>query len=191
MRLGRERRSARKRRADRQRRRRTVIIVAVLVAVPLIGAAVFATFVGLSLNAMASVQDDLPSLEAQGEVSLAQTTQIYAADGTLLAYLHGVENRTVISGKEIPDVLNMLWSPSKTSASTATTAWTSKASCGPLSKRQAQRSHRGLLHHHHAAGRESLPRSHRHLLLPQVQRDGAGLADSNVSTPRTRSSICT
>ena len=59
----------------------------------------------VTLRAVASVQEDIPSLEDQGEVSLAQTTQIYAADGTLLAYLHGVENRTVISGKDIPDVL--------------------------------------------------------------------------------------
>jgi penicillin-binding protein 1A len=105
MRIGRERRSARKRRADRRRRRRTVIIVAVLVAIPLLAAATVAALLSFSLKAVASVQDDLPSLEAQGEVSLAQTTQIYAADGTLLAYLHGVENRTVISGKDIPDIL--------------------------------------------------------------------------------------
>lgn len=105
MRVGRERRSLRRRRERKRQERRTAVIVAILLAVPLLAAAMGAIALSLALNAVAAVQEDLPSLEDQGEVSLAQTTQIYAADGTLLAYLHGVENRTVISGKDIPDVL--------------------------------------------------------------------------------------
>ncbi|MCX8031790.1 MAG: PBP1A family penicillin-binding protein [Thermoleophilia bacterium] len=87
------------------RTRRLVVAIAVLVGVPLIGIAVFLTLFLAGLHAVAVVQQDLPSLEAQGEVKLAETTQIYAADGTLLAYLHGEQNRTVISGKQIPDIL--------------------------------------------------------------------------------------
>ncbi len=59
----------------------------------------------MGLRTVAAVEDDIPSLGDQHQVSLAQTSAIYAADGTLLAYLHGVENRTVISGKQIPQVL--------------------------------------------------------------------------------------
>ncbi|MBN1321443.1 MAG: PBP1A family penicillin-binding protein [Thermoleophilia bacterium] len=86
-------------------RRRIVILIAVLVAIPLITLGVLAGLFMLSLQAVSAVEQDLPSLEAQGSVTLAQTSQIYAADGTLLAYLHGEENRTVISGKQIPDLM--------------------------------------------------------------------------------------
>jgi len=105
VRVGRERRSARQRRASISRRRRPIIWLAVLVAIPLIFIGVIAGVLSVGLRAVAAVEQDMPSLEDQGTVALAQTTQIYAADGTLLAYLHGVENRTVISGKQIPDVL--------------------------------------------------------------------------------------
>ena len=102
MKTGRQRRSARQRRAQARGRRRIVILIAVLVAIPLITLGVLAGLFMLSLQAVSAVKQDLPSLEAQGSVTLAQTSQIYAADGTLLAYLHGEENRTVISGKQIP-----------------------------------------------------------------------------------------
>lgn len=105
MRKGRERRSSRKRRVQARRRRQTVIIVCVAVALPLITMGILAGLLLAGLHTVAAVQQDLPSLEAQGEVELAQTTQIFAADGTPLAYLHGEENRTLISGKEIPDIL--------------------------------------------------------------------------------------
>jgi penicillin-binding protein 1A len=105
MRIGRETRSARRRRAQTVRRRRTIILVAVLAAIPIITLGILAGLFTLGLRTVAAVEEDIPSLEDQSSVSLAQTTQIYAADGTLLAYLHGVENRTVISGKAIPDNL--------------------------------------------------------------------------------------
>ena len=105
MRVGRERRSARVRRTQNIRRRRIIILIAVLVTLPLLALAVIAVLAALGLHTVAAVENDIPSLEDQGQVSLAETTQIYAADGTLLAYLHGVENRTVISGKQIPDSL--------------------------------------------------------------------------------------
>ena len=59
----------------------------------------------MGLRAVASVENDIPSLDDQHQVSLAQTSAIYDAKGNLLAYLHGVENRTVISGKQIPQIL--------------------------------------------------------------------------------------
>jgi len=105
MRVGRERRSARERRAKAPRRRRVIVLLAVLVSIPLVTAAILAGLFLLGLHTVAAVEKDIPSLDAQGEVSLAETTQIYAADGTLLAYLHGEENRTVIGGKQIPNVL--------------------------------------------------------------------------------------
>ena len=104
MRVGRERRSARDRRA-RGGQRRIFILVAIIVIVPLIAFAIVGGVLMLGLRTVAAMEQDLPSLEAQRQVTLAQTSEIYAADGSLLAYLHGVENRTVISGKEIPDVM--------------------------------------------------------------------------------------
>ena len=105
MRIGRETRSARHRRAQKVRRRRTIILIGVAAAIPIITLGILAGLFSLGLRTVAAVEQDIPSLEDQRAVSLAQTTQIYAADGTLLAYLHGVENRTVISGKAIPDNL--------------------------------------------------------------------------------------
>jgi membrane peptidoglycan carboxypeptidase len=105
MKVGRERRSVRRRRAEKIHRRRIIILIAVLVAIPLIAAGILAVVLSVGLRAVASVQDQIPSLADQHQVSLAQTSSIYAADGTLLAYLHGVENRTVISGRQIPQVL--------------------------------------------------------------------------------------
>jgi penicillin-binding protein 1A len=105
MRLGRERRSVRHRRELKVRRRRIIILIAVLVAIPLVAAGVFGLLLSLGLRTAAAVQADIPSLNDQHQVSLAQTSSIYAADGTPLAYLHGVENRTVISGNQIPAVL--------------------------------------------------------------------------------------
>jgi penicillin-binding protein 1A len=105
MRTGRERRSARQRRAHAVGRRRIIVLIAVLVAIPLITIGVLAGLFMMGLHTVAAVEQTLPSLEDQGEVTLAETTQIYAADGTLLAYLHGEENRTVISGKQIPDMM--------------------------------------------------------------------------------------
>jgi penicillin-binding protein 1A len=105
MRIGRETRSARHRRARTVRRRRTIILISVAAAIPIITLGILAGLFTLGLRTVAAVEKDIPSLEDQRGVSLAQTTQIYAADGTLLAYLHGVENRTVIGGKAIPDNL--------------------------------------------------------------------------------------
>jgi len=105
MRLGRETRSARQRRTHLVRRRRIIILIAVLAAIPLITAVVLAGVFTLGLHTVAAVEKDIPQLDDQAQISLAETTQIYAADGALLAYLYGEENRTVISGKQIPDSL--------------------------------------------------------------------------------------
>jgi penicillin-binding protein 1A len=105
MRVGRERRSARQRRTQAVRRRHVIILIAVIVAIPLIAAIVLAGLFRAGLHTVAAVEKEIPSLESQKSASLAETTAIYAADGTLLAYLHGVENRTIISGKAMPDNL--------------------------------------------------------------------------------------
>jgi penicillin-binding protein 1A len=77
----------------------------VVIAVPVLIAAGMAVFSLIGMRAVAAVEKATPSLEAQGSVNLAQTTEIYASDGTLLAYLHDEQNRTVIKGDKIPDVL--------------------------------------------------------------------------------------
>jgi penicillin-binding protein 1A len=105
MRIGRERRTARVRRAHAARQRRTVVLLAVLMGIIMLVVGLAATLALAGMQAVATVEKGLPSLEAQGDVHLAQTTVIYAGDHSLLAYLHAGENRTVISGKQIPDVL--------------------------------------------------------------------------------------
>ena len=105
MRTGRETRSARRRRAHGPQRRRIIILIAVIVAIPIITVAILGIIFSIGLRTVAAIEEDIPSLDDQAQISLAQTSQIFAADGTLLAYLHGVENRTVISGKEIPKIL--------------------------------------------------------------------------------------
>jgi penicillin-binding protein 1A len=108
VRVGRDRRTSRRRHARHSRgtaRRRTRFIVGVAVAIPLL---VVGGVLGVSLlgmRAVASVQQSIPSLEAQGSISLAQTTEIYASNGALLAYLHDDQNRTVIKAASIPDIL--------------------------------------------------------------------------------------
>ena len=59
----------------------------------------------LGLRTAAAVGAEIPRLSDQSDVVLAETSRIFAADGTLLAYLHGVENRTLIGGERIPDVV--------------------------------------------------------------------------------------
>ena len=56
-------------------------------------------FVGLQF--VAAGGKSLPQLGDQQPVTEAETTQIYAADGSLLAYLYGEQNRTVISSQDI------------------------------------------------------------------------------------------
>ena len=87
------------------RRRRVIVLIAVVVAVPVIVLWVLAGLLMIGLRTVAAVEPDIPSLEAQRDVTLAQTSEIYAGDGTLLAYLHGEENRTVISSDKIPEVM--------------------------------------------------------------------------------------
>ena len=60
----------------------------------------------LGMQAVAAVEQDLPSLEAQGDVHLAQTTaDLRRPTAPFSPTCTAGENRTVISGKQIPDVL--------------------------------------------------------------------------------------
>ena len=45
---------------------------------------------------------DLPRLDDQRERPLAQTSSIYASDGSLITDLHATENRVVLTGDQIP-----------------------------------------------------------------------------------------
>ncbi len=105
MKVGRERRSARQRRARALGRRRARIAIGIVIAVPLIAAGALALVFMTGLRMLSSVENSVASLESQGGVNLAQTTEIYAADGTLLAYLHDEQNRTIIGGDRIPGVM--------------------------------------------------------------------------------------
>jgi penicillin-binding protein 1A len=70
----------------------------------------FALLLGLGtitfgLRAAAAVTEDLPKLEEQRKIELAETSRIYAANGDLLAYLHGVENRQLVGSEQIPQLI--------------------------------------------------------------------------------------
>src|SRR5665811_786460 len=54
-----------------------------------------------------AVTRDLPTLQAQDEYETAQTTKIFDSGSppTLLAELHGVENRVLVTGDAIPCLL--------------------------------------------------------------------------------------
>lgn len=60
----------------------------------------FALMVGIP--AVLALVHDLPKLEEENLLALGQTSKIYAADGTLLAEIFDVENRTMIPLASIP-----------------------------------------------------------------------------------------
>lgn len=96
----------RDRRAKAKRRpigRGLILAVVFLAFVLAVGA--FATVGLIGASVIGSVNAAAPKLADQKTVALAETSRIYAADGTLLAYLHGVENRTIIGGDRIPTVM--------------------------------------------------------------------------------------
>ena len=101
-------RLARRRRATFRRghRGRTAIVILVLIPVVVLGIVAGVVLLGLDL-ASAAGQDfqNLPQLSDQQPVNEAQTTQIFASDGTLIAYLYGQQNRTIISSDNISAAL--------------------------------------------------------------------------------------
>ena len=48
---------------------------------------------------------DLPRLDDQRERPLAQTSSIYASDGSLITDLHATENRVVLTEDQIPQTV--------------------------------------------------------------------------------------
>lgn len=61
--------------------------------------------IAVGLRTAAAVGEEVPRLEDQEAVELPQTSRIYAADGQLLAYIYGSENRTVIGRESIPQLM--------------------------------------------------------------------------------------
>lgn len=78
-----------------------VVLLCTPFLVALLGLGVFT----LGVRTAAAISAEAPKLEDQKTVVLAETSRVYAADGTLLAYLHGTENRTIIGGERIPQVV--------------------------------------------------------------------------------------
>ena len=93
----------RKRRHDR--RGLTQAIIVVLACTPFLVALLGLGVFTVGVRTAAAISAEAPKLEDQKKVVLAETSRIYAADGTLLAYLHGTENRTIIGGERIPQVV--------------------------------------------------------------------------------------
>ena len=80
-------------------------MLVVVLLVPLLLGLIVAGVVLFGLRAASALGEDAPQLDKQKDVNLAETSRIYAGDGTLLAYLHGVENRTVIGQESIPQIM--------------------------------------------------------------------------------------
>jgi penicillin-binding protein 1A len=99
------RRTSRSRRRIHRRaaRRPRLILFVVITFLVAIGASFIALFLGL--HVIAAGQADLPKLADQQSVTKAQTSQIFAADGTTLAYLFGEENRTIVSSQDLSSEL--------------------------------------------------------------------------------------
>ena len=97
------RRHRRRERAPQSNFGRSILIVALLTPF-LLGVLVLGA-VTLGLNAAVAIGRDAPRLADQKQIVLAQTSRIYAADGSLLSYLYGTENRTIVSGERIPRVM--------------------------------------------------------------------------------------
>ena len=131
MNSGRRTRLVRRRRAasGRGHRSRNILIVLALVPVVVLGLIAGVAFIGLQVAAAGATDlSRLGQLSDQQPVTEAQTSQIFASDGTTLAYLYGEQNRTVTVATPSAETSSTPSSPSRTSASTSTTAWTSRAS---------------------------------------------------------------
>ena len=59
----------------------------------------------LASRVVSAAMADLPVLAEEQSVSEPQTTQVFAADGSTLAYLYGTENRTVVKSQDISTFL--------------------------------------------------------------------------------------
>jgi len=79
--------------------------LALLLVVPGVILVVLAGIVFLAVDLTGAFGRDLPQLNNQVAASLPETTQIYAADGTLLAYLYKDQNRTVVANSDIPNTM--------------------------------------------------------------------------------------
>lgn len=93
-------RARRKKTASRKSRKARVL--------SLLGLCTFFTFLAMSIATMgilASCAKELPALEDARANRRAQTSKIYAADGTLLTDLFAVENRVEVPLSEIPESL--------------------------------------------------------------------------------------
>jgi len=97
------RRHMRRRRAPRRTFGKTMLLG--LVLSPFFLGLLILGGVTIGLQTAAALVRDLPRLDNQKEVVLAQTSRVYAADGSLLAYLYADENRQLISGEAIPRVM--------------------------------------------------------------------------------------
>ncbi|MCZ7664283.1 MAG: PBP1A family penicillin-binding protein [Thermoleophilia bacterium] len=104
MQLNHRARANRRRRRQQKRGLEQALTVALFCAPFLLVVLALGAFT-LGLRTAAAVGRDIPRLEDQKAVVLAQTSRIFAADGTLLAYLHGGENRTIVGGERIPQVV--------------------------------------------------------------------------------------
>ncbi len=94
-RSSRVRRRAGRRSARGPRRVPIAIVPLMVIAIALFGA----FFAGIRV--IAAVEGDLPIVADRRTPTEAQTSQIFAADGSTLAYLYGEENRTIVSSREI------------------------------------------------------------------------------------------
>lgn len=92
----------RKKHKARKPFRVVITIVAIFLAIQLLFTFVFSGILIFAFQAVASLFEDLPQLEDFSPTETALASRIYAADGTVIATFHGVENRELVSYEQIP-----------------------------------------------------------------------------------------
>ncbi|MFZ3385599.1 MAG: PBP1A family penicillin-binding protein, partial [Candidatus Hydromicrobium sp.] len=92
----------RKKHKARKPSRVVITIVAIFLAIQLLFTFVFSGILIFAFQAVASLFEDLPQLEDFSPTETALASRIYAADGTVIATFHGVENRELVSYEQIP-----------------------------------------------------------------------------------------
>ena len=135
MKVGRERRSARQRRSEKVRRRRIIILVAVLVAIPLIACGIFGVL-SLGLRTVAAVQNDIPSLEDQHRSPWPRPARSSPPTAPCSPTCTARRTAPSSAANRSPSSCATRSSPSRTSASTSIRAWTSGLRPGARHQRQ-------------------------------------------------------
>ena len=185
-------RLVRRRRATTGRGHRGRTVLVILALIPIVALGVIAGVVLLGLQVAAAGGSDLArlgQLSDQQPVNEAETTQIFASDGTVLAYLYGEQNRTVISSEDIStDLKHAIVAIEDQRFYQHNGVDYQGLVRALLADVKAGKSRAGGVDDHRAAGGQPLPEPPGHLHHPEDHGKRRSPCSTRRSTPRTRSS---